>query len=48
MARDTTRAAIGSFAFFLLAPGVNAGLVPWLITRWETDARSGRRRPGSR
>lgn len=38
MARDTTRAAIGSFAFFLLAPGVNAGLVPWLITRWETDA----------
>lgn len=38
MARDTTRAAVGSIAFFLLAPGVNAGLVPWLITRWETDA----------
>ena len=37
MARDTTRAAIGSIAFFLLAPGVNAGLVPWLITRWESD-----------
>lgn len=38
MAHDTTRAAIGSIAFFLLAPGVNAGLVPWLITGWETEA----------
>lgn len=37
MANDTVRAAIGSTVFFLLAPGVNAGLVPWLITGWETD-----------
>jgi protein-S-isoprenylcysteine O-methyltransferase Ste14 len=29
------RAAIGSVVFFALAPGVVAGLVPWLLTRWE-------------
>jgi protein-S-isoprenylcysteine O-methyltransferase Ste14 len=29
------RAAIGSLAFLLLAPGVVAGLVPWLLTGWE-------------
>ena len=29
------RAAIGSFVFLLLAPGVVAGLVPWLLTGWE-------------
>lgn len=37
----TTQAAIGSAIFFLLAPGVFAGLAPWLITRWrlpEIDA----------
>ncbi len=28
-------AAIGSAVFFVLAPGVVAGLVPWLITRWQ-------------
>lgn len=28
-------AALGSIAFFLLAPGTVAGLVPWLITRWR-------------
>ena len=28
-------AAVGSAAFFVLAPGVVAGLVPWLITRWQ-------------
>jgi len=28
-------AALGSAAFFLAAPGTFAGLVPWLITRWE-------------
>ncbi len=28
-------AAIGSAAFFLLAPGVVAGLIPFLITRWR-------------
>jgi protein-S-isoprenylcysteine O-methyltransferase Ste14 len=29
------RAALGSFAFLLLAPGVVAGLIPWLLTGWE-------------
>ena len=29
------RAALGSAAFFLVAPCVVAGLVPWLITRWD-------------
>ncbi|MEV7012644.1 methyltransferase [Streptosporangium sp. NPDC051022] len=31
-----TPAALGSAVFFALAPGTVAGLVPWLITRWET------------
>ena len=29
------RAAIGSVLFFLVAPGVVVGLLPWWITRWE-------------
>ena len=29
------RAAAGSLVFLLLAPGVTAGLVPWLLTGWE-------------
>jgi protein-S-isoprenylcysteine O-methyltransferase Ste14 len=28
-------AALGSAVFFLLAPGTAAGLVPWLLTRWQ-------------
>ena len=32
------RAALGSAAFFVLAPGTTAGLVPWLITRWQGPA----------
>lgn len=28
-------AAIGSAAFFVVAPGVVAGLIPWLITHWR-------------
>jgi protein-S-isoprenylcysteine O-methyltransferase Ste14 len=28
-------AAVGSAVFFLLAPGVVAGLIPWLLTRWQ-------------
>jgi protein-S-isoprenylcysteine O-methyltransferase Ste14 len=28
-------AAAGSVAFFALAPGVSAGVVPWLLTRWQ-------------
>ena len=30
-----TRAAIGSVIFFFAAPGVVAGLGPWLISDWE-------------
>ncbi|HEU0246228.1 MAG TPA: isoprenylcysteine carboxylmethyltransferase family protein [Gaiellaceae bacterium] len=29
------RAAVGSFVFLVLAPGVVAGLVPWWLTGWE-------------
>jgi protein-S-isoprenylcysteine O-methyltransferase Ste14 len=29
------RAAAGSLAFFLLAPGVVAGVVPWALTGWR-------------
>jgi len=32
------RAALGSLAFFVLAPGSTAGLVPWLVTSWEGHA----------
>lgn len=32
------RAALGSLAFFVIAPGSTAGLVPWLVTGWEGDA----------
>jgi protein-S-isoprenylcysteine O-methyltransferase Ste14 len=28
-------AAVGSAAFFVVAPGTVLGIVPWLITRWE-------------
>ncbi len=28
-------AAVGTLVFLVLAPGVVAGLIPWLITRWE-------------
>jgi protein-S-isoprenylcysteine O-methyltransferase Ste14 len=28
-------AAMGSTVFFLLAPGVVVGLIPWLLTRWH-------------
>src|SRR5919206_4521873 len=33
MRRST--AAVGSALFFLLAPGVVVGLVPWTLTRWQ-------------
>jgi protein-S-isoprenylcysteine O-methyltransferase Ste14 len=32
------RAAAGSAGFLLLAPGVVAGLVPWLLTGWRMEA----------
>jgi protein-S-isoprenylcysteine O-methyltransferase Ste14 len=28
-------AAVGSAVFFLVAPGVVVGLIPWLLTRWD-------------
>jgi protein-S-isoprenylcysteine O-methyltransferase Ste14 len=28
-------AALGSAVFFVLAPGVVVGLIPWLLTRWQ-------------
>jgi len=31
------RAAVGSVVFLLIAPGVVAGLLPWLITGWEAN-----------
>jgi protein-S-isoprenylcysteine O-methyltransferase Ste14 len=31
------RAAAGSLVFLLLAPGMAAGLVPWLLTGWESN-----------
>jgi protein-S-isoprenylcysteine O-methyltransferase Ste14 len=31
-------AAAGSAAFLVVAPGVVAGLIPWLLTGWELDA----------
>ena len=31
------RAAAGSFLFLLVAPGVVAGLVPWLLTGWRVE-----------
>src|SRR3954451_5188921 len=34
-AADRIKAALGSLAFLILAPGVVAGLVPWLITGWQ-------------
>jgi protein-S-isoprenylcysteine O-methyltransferase Ste14 len=35
MAMERRRAAAGSAAFFVAAPGVMGGLVPWWITRWR-------------
>ena len=31
------RAAAGSLAFLVVAPGVVAGLVPWLLTGWDAN-----------
>lgn len=30
-----SKAAIGTAAFFVMAPGTVVGLIPWLITGWE-------------
>jgi len=33
-------AAAGSAAFFALAPGVTAGLIPWWLTGWDAQRTS--------
>src|SRR5215203_4898844 len=35
LSRKRARAAFGTAAFLLLAPGVVAGLIPYLLTRWN-------------
>src|SRR3954468_24491459 len=37
-ARVKTGAALGSAAFFALAPGVVAGVVPWALTGWHVGS----------
>jgi protein-S-isoprenylcysteine O-methyltransferase Ste14 len=32
------RAALGSLVFLLVAPGVVAGLLPWMLTGWHAEA----------
>jgi protein-S-isoprenylcysteine O-methyltransferase Ste14 len=34
-------AALGSAAFLVVAPGTVAGLVPWLLTRWDSGDPAG-------
>ena len=34
-----SRAALYTAVFFVLAPGGNAALVPWLVTRWQHPDR---------
>ena len=31
------RAYLGSAAFFIAAPGLVAGIIPWMITRWRLE-----------
>ncbi|RDI34370.1 hypothetical protein DFR72_101117 [Lentzea flaviverrucosa] len=42
---ERRKAALGPAAFFVLAPGGVAGLIPWLLTRWRTEEGSARPRP---
>jgi protein-S-isoprenylcysteine O-methyltransferase Ste14 len=35
---DRTEALVGSAAFFIVAPGTVAGVIPWLITHWRFGA----------
>lgn len=41
MTRGRGAAAVGTAVFFAVAPGVVAGLVPWLLTGWRTGADLG-------
>jgi protein-S-isoprenylcysteine O-methyltransferase Ste14 len=31
----TVRAVVGSLVFLVVAPGIAAGVIPWLLTRWR-------------
>ena len=33
-----TSATIGSALFFAVAPGIVAGLIPWMLTHWDAEA----------
>jgi protein-S-isoprenylcysteine O-methyltransferase Ste14 len=35
---ERLRPALGTVLFFALAPGIAAGLVPWLISGWEAES----------
>jgi protein-S-isoprenylcysteine O-methyltransferase Ste14 len=37
MTTRRARSVLGSFVFLLVAPGVVAGVVPWLLTDWEVS-----------
>ena len=37
----SSRAIAGSLLFLVVAPGVVAGVVPWLLTGWESDDELG-------
>ena len=41
MDRKRRRAALGSVAFFLVAPCVVAGVLPWLVSGWSMSEPSG-------
>ncbi len=41
MDRVRIRAWVGTIVFLVLAPGIVAGLIPWLITGWQTSWRGG-------
>jgi protein-S-isoprenylcysteine O-methyltransferase Ste14 len=36
VSRGRLRAALGSLLFLFVAPGVTAGLIPWLLTGWDS------------
>ena len=41
MNRVRVRAWVGTIVFLALAPGIVAGLIPWLITRWQIPWQGG-------
>ena len=37
LGRPKLRAAVGSLAFLVVAPGVVAGVIPWWLTGWDVE-----------